>query len=134
MLNKRTVSLTTAAALLLAGTSLASQAHPSIRAGKDGQTCSAASLDQQALHLEAAHLKTFDILDFDVLTVQKWNRLKESHTANVLVHWPDGHTTTGIDVHINDLKALFVYAPDTRILDHPIRTACGDLTTVTGVF
>ncbi|WP_424952487.1 hypothetical protein [Deinococcus sp.] len=51
-----------------------------------------------------------------------------------MVHWPDGHTTTGIDVHIQDLKALFVYAPDTCILDHPLRMACGDLTAVTGVF
>ncbi|WP_218054359.1 ester cyclase [Phenylobacterium immobile] len=80
-----------------------------------------------------AHLKTFDTLDFDVFSNQKWERLKESHAANVAVHWPDGHVTTGIDRHIADLKAMFVYAPDTRIKQHPVRLAQGEWTSVTGV-
>jgi hypothetical protein len=80
-----------------------------------------------------AHLKTFDTLDFDVFSNAKWDRLKESHAANVAVHWPDGHVTTGIDRHIADLKAMFVYAPDTRIKQHPTRLAQGEWTSVTGV-
>ena len=28
---------------------------------------------------------------------------------------------------------MFVYAPDTRIEEHPIRMSCGNLTAVTGV-
>jgi len=80
------------------------------------------------------HLETFDTLDFDVFTNQKWDRLHESHAENVIVHWPDGHTTTGIGTHIEDLKAMFVYAPDTRILTHPIRFGSGEWTGVTGVF
>jgi ketosteroid isomerase-like protein len=42
--------------------------------------------------------------------------------------------TQGIEVHIQDLKALFVYAPDTRIKEHPIRFGSGKYTAVTGVF
>ena len=60
-------------------------------------------------------LKTFDVLDFDVFSNQKWDRLHESHAKDIAVTWPDGHETKGIDAHIADLKALFVYAPDIAI-------------------
>ncbi|MCE7004360.1 ester cyclase [Kibdelosporangium philippinense] len=82
---------------------------------------------------EREHLKTFDELDFDVFTHAKWDRLAESHARNIRVHWPDGHYTDGIDKHIADLAALFVWAPDTRILSHPLRVAKNELTAVTGV-
>ena len=78
-------------------------------------------------------LKTFDVLDFDVFSNQKWDRLYESHAKDIAVTWPDGHETKGIDAHIADLKALFVYAPDIAIKVHPIRFGSGDWTTVTGV-
>jgi SnoaL-like polyketide cyclase len=82
----------------------------------------------------ASHLKTFDALDFDVFSNQQWDRLKESHAENIKVFWPDGHVTEGINVHIDDLKKLFVYAPDTRIKEHPIKFGSGNYTLVTGVF
>ncbi|MEZ4383870.1 MAG: ester cyclase [Nannocystaceae bacterium] len=82
---------------------------------------------------EEAHLETFDDLDFRVFTNQVWEDLDHSHAADVIVHWPDGHITEGIDVHIEDLKGMFVYAPDTRIQEHPIRIASGEMTAVTGV-
>jgi hypothetical protein len=82
----------------------------------------------------ASHLKTFDELDFDVFSNKKWDRLKESHSQNIKVYWPDGHVTEGIDVHIEDLKKLFVYAPDTRIKEHPIKFGAGNYTLATGVF
>jgi hypothetical protein len=78
------------------------------------------------------HIVTFDELDFDVFTHQKWDRLRESHSKDITVHWPDGHTTQGIERHIEDLKAMFVYAPDTRILVHPIKFGAGDWTSVIG--
>lgn len=80
------------------------------------------------------NLRTFDTLDFDVFTNQKWDRLKESHAENIKVYWPDGHFTVGLERHTEDLKALFVYAPDTRITQHPIRFGSGNQTAVTGVF
>jgi SnoaL-like polyketide cyclase len=82
----------------------------------------------------AADLKTFDTLDLDVFSNQKWDRLKESHAADIKVVWPDGHFTTGIDKHIEDLKQLFVHAPDTRIKEHPIAFGSGNKTIVEGVF
>ena len=79
-------------------------------------------------------LAKFDTLDFTVFSNQEWTRLHESHSKDIKVYWPDGHITTGIEKHIEDLKALFVYAPDTRIKEHPIRFGSGNMTAVTGVF
>ena len=81
----------------------------------------------------AENLGTFDELDYVVFTNQEWARLHESHSEDIIVHWPDGSTTTGIDRHIEDLKAMFVYAPDTRIKEHPIRIGSGNITAVMGV-
>ena len=64
---------------------------------------------------------------------QEWERLHESHAEDILVHWPDGSTTTGLDRHIEDLAAMFVYAPDTRIQQHPIAIGSGNITAVIGV-
>ena len=79
------------------------------------------------------NLRTFDTLDFDVFSSQKWERLHESHAKDIVVTWPDGHETKGIDKHIDDLKALFVFAPDITIKTHPIRFGSGTFTGVTGV-
>src|ERR1041385_7226553 len=73
------------------------------------------------------------LLDFDVFSNQKWDRLQESHAQDIIVTWPDGHETRGIAKHIEDLKALFVYAPDITIKVHPIRFGSGSWTAVTGV-
>src|SRR5436190_19164325 len=79
------------------------------------------------------NLKVFDVLDFDVFSGQKWARLGESHAKDIVVTWPDGHETKGIEKHIEDLKAMFVYAPDITIKEHPIRFGSGSWTTATGV-
>jgi len=79
------------------------------------------------------NLEVFDTLDFDVFSNQKWDRLHESHANDIVVTWPDGHETKGIDRHIEDLKALFVFAPDITIKVHPIRFGSGTWTAVTGV-
>jgi hypothetical protein len=79
------------------------------------------------------NLRTFDTLDYDVFSNKQWDRLKESHAADIAVHWPDGHVTRGIDRHIDDLKYMFTYAPDTRIKEHPIKIGQGEWTTVVGV-
>ena len=79
------------------------------------------------------NLKVFDTLDFDVFSNQKWNRLKESHAADIVVTLPDGHETHGIEEHIAYLKAMFVFAPDINIKTHPIRFGSGSWTSMTGV-
>lgn len=81
------------------------------------------------------HLIKFDTLDFVVFTQQKWIRFHETHSNDIVVNWPDGHHTNGLDRHIKDMIAMFVYAPDTRIKVHPIRFGnnTGEWTCVTGV-
>jgi hypothetical protein len=79
------------------------------------------------------HLKTFDELDFDVFSNQKWDRLSESHADDIVVTWPDGRETKGISKHIADLNALFAFAPDTKIKEHPIRFGTEEWTCVTSV-
>lgn len=88
--------------------------------------------DAEALVEE--HLATFDELDYEVFSNQEWERLHESHAEDVKVVWPDGRVTVGIDTHIDDLSALFVHAPDTRIKQHPVAFGVGDMTVVEGVF
>jgi len=82
----------------------------------------------------AKNLASFDTLDYTVFTNQEWTRLHETHAKDIKVYWPDGHMTEGLEKHIEDLKMLFVYAPDTRIRQHPIRFGSGNMTAVTGVF
>ena len=88
--------------------------------------------EKQAAGVEKS-LKVFDNLDFDVFSNQKWDRLKESHAQDIVVTWPDGHETKGIRRHIEDLKAMFVYAPDIKIKVHPIRFGSGTWTAVSAV-
>ena len=78
------------------------------------------------------NLKVFDDLDFRVYTGQKWEDLGESHAKDILVHWPDGHTTKGMETHIKDLDAMFVFAPDNRIKKHPVKFGSGEWTAVIG--
>ncbi|WP_218567567.1 ester cyclase [Pseudomonas cavernae] len=82
----------------------------------------------------AKNLANFDDLDFRVYTEQQWQDLHKSHTKDVVVHWPDGHQTKGIEKHIEDLKYMWTFAPDNRIKEHPVRfgTADGTWTAVTG--
>ena len=83
--------------------------------------------------LVSRYLQKFDTLDFTVFSNQEWVRLHESHAKDIKVNWPDGHFTLGIERHIADLKAMFIYAPDTKIKIHPIRFGSGNMTCVTGV-
>src|SRR5262245_48602717 len=88
---------------------------------------------KEAERIATERLATFDSVDFDVFTNQKWDRLHESHHKDIVVYWPDGRVTKGIEPHIEDLKAMFTYAPDTRIREHPVRIAQGDWTSVIGI-
>jgi len=86
-----------------------------------------------AENLAKQHLQTFDELDFEMFTNQDWDGFKKSHSQDIVVYWPDGYHSVGLESHIEDLKAMFVYAPDTRIQEHPVRIASGEWTSVIGV-
>lgn len=82
--------------------------------------------------LISKHLQTFDTLDYTVFSNREWKRLHESHAEDIIVHYPDGHSEVGLEPHIKNLDAMFVYAPDTRIKEHPIKIGSGNITAVMG--
>ena len=106
-----------------------------MQATVDSMTTAIKAMTDGKMALEH-NLAKFDTLDYVIFSNQEWVRFHESHANDIVVNWPDGHHTTGLEKHIEDLKALFVYAPDTRIKEHPIRfgDATGEWTCVTGVF
>jgi hypothetical protein len=79
-----------------------------------------------------SNLVKFDTLDFVVFSNQQWQRLHESHDKNIKVVMPDGTSTVGLDAHIQTLAWMFMFAPDTKIKEHPIRFGSGNYTCVTG--
>ena len=121
------LTLLAAPVLFAAGCATTSPATP------NANTAVASNLYEVERAQMGRNLAMFDDLDFNVLSAQRWEDLHKSHAERVVVHWPDGHTTTGIDKHIDDLKAMFVWAPDTRIRVHPIKVAQKDWTAVIGV-
>ncbi len=78
------------------------------------------------------NLATFDDLDFKVYSGQKWHEFHKSHAEDIVVHYPDGSTTTGLPEHLEMLTPQFVFAPDTVIKEHPIKLADGAYTAVQG--
>ncbi len=127
--------LTLAAAFLSSCSGKRGGYSPEMQAKVDSMTVVLQKMAEGNATLEK-NLQTFDTLDYTVFSNQEWVRLHESHAQDIVVNWPDGHATHGIERHIEDLKALFVYAPDTRIKQHPIRFGdkSGEWTCVTGVF
>lgn len=75
-------------------------------------------------------LRAQERYDFDVFNKQKWERLGETHAADLVVVWPDGRQTTGLHPHIQDLKTLALPMPDLRVSAHPLKFGHGDWTLV----
>lgn len=121
--------------ILLAFTSCKNQSNGNsgaMQANNDSmQNVSKATNGEDATVKE--NLAKFDTLDFNVFSRRDWARFHESHDKNIKVYFPDGHMTQGLDVHIKDMDAMFVYAPDTRITAHPIKIGSGNITAVTGI-
>lgn len=78
-------------------------------------------------------LRRFDSLDFNFYNNQQWDSFAISHANNIKVYYPDGNVTEGLKPqHIDMLKPLFAFAPDTKITSHPIKFGAGDWTAVVG--
>lgn len=87
--------------------------------------------DEKAL--TEKRLIRFDSLDFDIYSNQKWDQFSISHDSNIKVYYPDGSVTVGLTPnHIEALKPLFIFAPNTKIKTHPVRFGSGDWTAVIG--
>ena len=102
-----------------------------VRAADKSETKAMTLADAEKL--VRTHLETFDDLDYNVFTNQKWTELHRSHSKDITVIWPDGHVAKGIEKHIEDLSAMFVYAPDTRIKVHTVKIGKGEWTAVVGI-
>jgi hypothetical protein len=140
-MKRNTINLKTIAVMTIAAIAVFTGCMNNTKSGTATQS-EIDSLKNQISQLTAGakvlekNLVTFDTLDFTIFSGQQWARFHESHSKDVKVTWPDGHITVGLEKHIEDMKALFVYAPDTRIKQHPIRFGnnTGEWTAVTGVF
>ena len=83
--------------------------------------------------LTSVRLRRFDSLDFDIYSNQKWADLAISHDSAIKVYYPDGSITTGLfPQHVDAMKPQFVFAPDTKIVAHPVKFGEGDWTAVVG--
>lgn len=124
--------------LLLTGALLAASA--AAQAAEPGNAWPATRPGQPAPKVKgmppelARNLANFDDLDFRVYSNQQWQDLHKSHAQDITVYWPDGHSTKGLEKHIEDLKGMFTFAPDTRVSEHPVRfgTQDAEWTAVTG--
>jgi hypothetical protein len=97
------------------------------------------SLQKELLNYKAEQLITemrlarFDSLDFYIYNNQKWEDMSISHDDKIVVHYPNGSITVGlVPLHLESMKPLFVFAPDTKIVNHPVKFGKGDWTTVVG--
>ncbi|MFZ0281521.1 MAG: ester cyclase [Bacteroidales bacterium] len=97
------------------------------------------SLEKELLGYKAEKLITemrlvrFDSLDFYIYNNQRWDDFDISHDENIIVHYPDGTTTVGLTpLHLESMKPIFRFAPDTKIVSHPLKFGSGNLTTVIG--
>lgn len=121
-----------AATLAILGLAACSQPAPPAASPDSGAAAELAAIKATEAE-QQKNLANFDDLDFNVYSNQKWDELGKSHAADIVVHYPDGHTSAGLDAHIEELKPMFVFAPDTKIKVHPIKIAQGNLTSVSGV-
>ena len=78
--------------------------------------------------VEKANLEHFDKLEFQAWNNRNWTLFRELHAPDVLVVDFNGHTTKGIEQHIQYAMALISAAPESKVLTHPIKIAAGDWT------
>ena len=91
----------------------------------------AGALKYRERHIKQ-HLTRLDSMDFFVFTHRRWDKLRNSHASDIVVHWPDGRRTQGLAKHIEGLRAMLAYAPDARIQMQPIMFESDDWTCVIG--
>src|SRR5258705_2555228 len=83
--------------------------------------------------LTQERLRRMDSLDFQFYSNQLWDSLAISHDANIKAYYPDGSATTGLFPQLIDmLKPMFVFAPDTKAIAHPVKFGVGEWTCVIG--
>src|SRR5262245_50895765 len=83
--------------------------------------------------LTEVRLRRLDSLDNQFYSNQAWDSLSISHDDNIKAYYPDGTTTTGLfPQHIDMLKPMFVFSPETKVISHPVKFGTGDWTCTIG--
>jgi ketosteroid isomerase-like protein len=59
-------------------------------------------------------------------------QFRKIHTDDVVVTFPDGRETRGIEQHDKDMKDMFAWAPDVRITKYSTHFGSGEWTATTG--
>lgn len=80
-----------------------------------------------------ANLKMFDFMDFIAFNNQNWDLVSTTHTPDVKVIYANGYQTDNFEDHVPDMQMVFTYAPDTKIVSHPIAFGQGEWTAGTGI-
>ncbi|WP_316505786.1 ester cyclase [Nitrosopumilus sp.] len=80
-----------------------------------------------------ANLKMFDFMDFIAFNNQNWELVSTTHAPDVKVVYANGYQTDNFEDHVPDMQMVFVYAPDTKIVSHPISFGQGEWTAGTGI-
>lgn len=127
-----TYMLTLAIATMLIGCGSNTSNNSSLQAKVDSlQNELKKFTDEKAL--TDMRMKRMDSLDFDVYSNQKWDKLSVSHADNIRAIYPDGTVTVGLyPQHVDMLKPMFVFAPDTKVTSHPVNFGSGDWTAMIG--
>ena len=94
----------------------------SLQTALDTFTTHKAKTDAQLLMIDSADYKYYDM--------QQWDRFSLSHSPDVRVFYPDGGLSVGLPQHIDMLKPMFEFAPDTKIFQHRTSFGSNDWTTV----
>lgn len=117
--------------LLLAGSSCQQQQNNNLQYQVDSLRKALQQFKEEQATTQQ-RLMRFDTLDFDFYSHQQWDSFSISHAKDILVTYPDGHQTKGLPDHIKQLEPMFVFAPDTKIHEHPVKFGSGDWTCVIG--
>lgn len=78
-----------------------------------------------------AKVALFEQLDNDVFNQRDFDLFDRIHDPDVVIVFPDGRRTRGIEQHREDIEALFAWSPDMRVVGHPIRFGSGEWTLLT---
>ncbi len=80
---------------------------------------------------EAQNLANFDRLDYEAWNGPDWDLFRQLHTDDVVVEVA-GQRTEGIEAHVAWAQGFVAAFPDAKVVDHPIKLAQGDWTSVIG--
>jgi hypothetical protein len=81
---------------------------------------------------EKANLERFDKLDFEAWNTRNWTLFSDIHAQDIMVSDMAGNVTKGLDQLLQWAKNAVAFHPDSKIVSHPIKTAAGNWTAVTG--